>query len=113
MLKGVRAGGLDGLRRAERPSQPEMETWMSVGSPFVTEVPFLSRLFLDGTPVHKGTWDSSAASLDGYSTLSCHLPRVAPVRAILVPPDGAAKRLIILCSDLELPPSEVVAIASE
>ncbi len=113
MVKGIRQGGTDGLGRSERPTQPAMDAWTEAGSPFVTSVPFLSRLFLDGTPVHKGSWDDAAEALDGYSTLSCHLPRVSRVRAVVVPPTGGGKRLIVLSSDLDLPPSEAVAIAAE
>jgi len=113
VLKGLRSGGLDGLRRSERPTQPAMTAWMEAGAPFATEVPFLSRLFLDAKPVHKGTWEEAATQRDGYSTLSCHLPRAAPVRAILVPAHDGEARRIIVTSDLELAPSEAVEIASE
>ena len=111
LLRRLRDGDVDGLSRAERPDQQRLEQWMEAGAAFATEVPFLSRLFLNGTPLHKGTWAEAATEADGLQTATCHLPRVAPVRAVFVPAGGDFDRRILVCSRTDLGPTEIVALA--
>lgn len=111
-LRQLRAGSLDGLARSERPLGSTLDRWMESGAPFVSEVPFLSRLFLDDKPLHKAGFADAAQEQDGLPTLLCHLPRVAAVRAVLVPAEGDAARRILVASDAALGPARIKAIAS-
>lgn|GEM_PF-1964122 len=111
-LRKWREGDTDGMTRGERSDGQTLERWLDAGGPFVTEVPFLSRLFLDNSPVHKGALEASGTAADGVVSLSCHLPRVAPVLAVVVPADGDRKRRILVSSNLEARPAEVVALAA-
>jgi hypothetical protein len=112
LLRQLRAGSLDGVGRSERPSGEVLERWMGAGTPFVTEVPFLSRLFLDDKPLHNAGFAAAAEAVDGLDTVVCHLPRVARVRAVIVPAEGAAARRILVASDPELGPAQIKAIAA-
>jgi hypothetical protein len=109
-LRRWREGDTDGLRRAER-SGADFERWVDSGAAFVTEVPFLSRLFLDNSPLHKGALEERGTAADGLISLACHLPRVAPVQAVVIPASGDSKRRILVSSALDARPADVVALA--
>jgi hypothetical protein len=111
LLKRLRESGTEGLARSERPSPEAIDDWRAAGAHFVTEVPFLSRLFLDGKPLHRGSFEAGSIEQEGLATLECHLPRVSRVRAIRVPPIGDVGSRILVCTDASLPASEVVSIA--
>lgn len=111
LLRSLRSGELDGLARQERPGGESLDRWMSSGAPFVSEVPFLSRLFLHDKPLHKGAFTDAATEADGLQTLVCHLPRVSGVRAVWVPPEGDRKRRILVSSNADLSPSTIAKIA--
>jgi hypothetical protein len=68
-------------------------------------------LFLDGKPLHRGSFEAGSIEQEGLATLECHLPRVSRVRAIRVPPIGDVGSRILVCTDASLPASEVVSIA--
>lgn len=104
-LKKLRETGTEGLDRSERPSPEALQAWRAEGAHFVTEVPFLSRLFLDGKPLHRAGFEAAAIEQGGLPTLMCHLPRVSRVRAIRLA-DGR----ILVCTDADLPAGEVVSI---
>ena len=53
----------------------------------------------------------AATEADGLQTATCHLPRVAPVRAVFVPAGGDFDRRILVCSRTDLGPTEIVALA--
>lgn len=111
-LRSLRSGDHALLRRSEQPPGPIWETWIAGGAAFVTEVPALSRLFLDGVPLHRGTWDSGATTDGGTTRLECQLPRVAPVVAVWVPAEGERPRRILCASLLDLGAAEIVQVAS-
>ncbi len=103
-LKRLRESGTEGLDRSERPSPEALADWRTSGAHFVTEVPFLSRLFLDGTPLHRAAFEQAATDDAGLPALMCHLPRVSRVRAI------RANGRILVCTDAELAAADVVSI---
>jgi len=111
LVRELRSGQVDALPRGERPDQELFERWVESGAHFVTEVKFLSRLFLDNTPLHKAAFDAAAEVEGGLSALNCHLPRVAPVRAVLVAASEDAPRRILVASDRELSPASVLGLA--
>lgn len=111
LLKKLRESGTEGLDRSERPSPEAMADWRRSGAHFVTEVPFLSRLFLDGRPLHRAAFEAASVDQDGLATLECHLPRVSRVRAIRVPPAGDGSSRILVCTDPAVPAREMVSIA--
>ena len=111
LLRELRRGGLDGLVVAERPRGDELEAWLEAGSPFVSEVPFFSRLFLDNLPLHKAAFEEFSQEVDGFHVLDCHLPRVAQVRAVVVPSKGQQSRRILVGSDRDQAPADLLALA--
>ncbi|HCP45098.1 MAG TPA: hypothetical protein DIU15_03600 [Deltaproteobacteria bacterium] len=110
ILRELRAGQRDALPRGERPGSEVFDRWIDSGAHFVTEVTFLSRLFLDNTPLHKAGFDEACDSEGPYGALDCHLPRVAPVRAVLVPPSGDTGRRILVSSNKALTAADVVGL---
>jgi hypothetical protein len=103
-IRALREGNLDALTRAERPDAEAIEQWTSEGAHFATEVPVLSRLFVDGAPMHRGRWDELSRVTDLGTTVECQLPRVSPVLALLVPEAEGRPRRILITSDLGLAP---------
>ena len=110
LLKRLRESGTEGLDRSERPSPEALQDWRATGAHFIAEVSFLSRLFLDGTPLHRTVFDAAGVEQDGLVSLECQLPRVCRVRAVRVPRQGDAVRRILVCSDVSLPVAEVASI---
>ncbi len=109
-VRSVQGGSLDLLARDERLDGRSFEEWMLAGGPFATEVPFLSRLFLDNTPVHKALFDERSAADGDLRVLDCHLPRVSRVRAVLVPATEGTARRILLSSSKELGGEQIRAL---
>ena len=109
-VRSVQGGSHDMLGRDERPDGRSFEQWVEAGGPFLTEVPFLSRLFLDNTPVHKQLFMDRSEEQGELRILDCHLPRVSRVRAVLVPASGAAPRRILVSSSQELSGEQIVAL---
>lgn len=93
-LRELQNGSHEALARSERPSGELFERWMESGRHFVTEVPFLSRLFLDNAPLHKQAFLERATEEGSLRWLDCHLPRVARVRAVWVP-EGEGRTLAV------------------
>jgi len=94
LLRDLQAGSHDGLARSERPPGALFERWMESGAHFVTEVPFLSRLFLDNAPLHKAAFLERSTDDGGLRWLDCHLPRVGRVRLVWVQ-QGDQRRLVL------------------
>jgi hypothetical protein len=94
VLRDVQAGSHEHLARSERPGGELFERWMATGRHFVTEVPFLSRLFLDNAPLHKQSFLDHAAPEGDLRVLDCHLPRVGRVRAVWVP-EADGRRIVV------------------
>ncbi len=110
-LRSLREGNWDCLSRGEQPLPQDAERWIADGAPFITEAPVLSRLFLDGAPLHKGRWDELSTERGGYRVLECQLPRVAPVLAIWVPESEGRPRRLIMVSEPAADPAAVHAAA--
>ncbi|MCO4768928.1 MAG: hypothetical protein KDA24_02790 [Deltaproteobacteria bacterium] len=105
LVRELQGGSLSSLARSERPAGSLFERWVHAGGHFVTEVPFLSRLFLDNAPLHGQSFKEAATADGDLLWLDCHLPRVARVRAVRVPvPEG---RRIVLGSDREASASSI------
>lgn len=106
LVRSLQGGSLEGLTRGEHPSGSLFERWVEAGGHFVTEVPFLSRLFLENAPLHKGLFAERATDAPEGAWLDCHLPRVGRVRAVMVlRPEG---RRIILSSDQSASAGDIV-----
>ena len=110
LLRTVQSGSFEGLSRVEQPAGGLFERWMEGGRHFVTEVPFLSRLFLDNSPLHTAGFEERASGEGAVRWLDCHLPRVGRVRAVRVQEDGGKR--IIVGSDREAEPAALLAVAS-
>lgn len=110
-LRELRGGDHALLRRSERPEGDVWERWIGGGAAFATEVPVLSRLFVDGVPVHRGSWEAMAQHIGGFSVAECQLPRVAPVRVVVVPAEGDRPRRVLATSVLDLSPTALVRLA--
>lgn len=110
LVRSIQGGSHDLLGAGERLEARSFEQWMRAGGPFVTEVPFLSRLFLDNTPVHKQLFADRASEEGDLLVLDCHLPRVSRVRAVLVPATQTEARRILVSSSRELRGEEIVAL---
>ncbi len=111
LLRRLRSGSTNDLVRSERPDGSTLDGWMESGAPFVTEVPFASRLFLNDKPLHKSAFGDSPADAAGARTLVAHLPRVSRVRAVLVAPEGAPRARVLASSDVELSADEIRGVA--
>lgn len=108
-VRAVQGGSTDALGRDERPDGRTFEQWVEAGGPFVTEVPFLSRLFLENNPLHKQLFIERSTEEGALRVLDCHLPRVSRVRAVLVPA-GDAPRRIVVSSARDLTGAQIVAL---
>jgi hypothetical protein len=109
MLDALRAGNLDGLPGRDQPDSAMLDGWLAAGAPFVSEVPFLSRLFVDNRPAGPGDLDGIAPDAGGVRALDVLLPRIARVRAFVAPrPDG--KRRIAVASGEGLDAPSVFAL---
>jgi hypothetical protein len=109
-VRSVQGGSHDLLGRHERPDGRSFEQWVEAGGPFLTEVPFLSRLFLDNTPVHKQLFMDRSHEQGTLRILDCHLPRVSRVRAVLVPGSATAPRRILVSSSRELSGEQILTL---
>jgi hypothetical protein len=110
-LRELRRGSTSGLARSERPSGELLEAWVEAGAPFATELSSMARLMLDNVPLHKGSWEAAAEMKEGFSTLVCHLPRVARVVGVYVPSTEETPRRILVSSDLQISAAKLVATA--
>ena len=111
LLRDLRGGSLDGLKASERLPGDRLERWLDTGSPFISEVPFFSRLFLDNLPLHKGAFEDASKDVNGFQVLDCHLPRVAQVRAVVVPSAEGQARRILVSSNRAQAPGDLLALA--
>jgi len=111
-VRSVQGGSTEQLGRSERPDGQRFEQWVEAGGPFVTEVPFLSRLFLENTPIHKQLFQERATNEGGLAVLDCHLPRVSRVRAVLVPATEASGRRILVSSSRTLTAPQILGLLS-
>lgn len=110
-LRRWRDGNTEGQARAERAPGEVLEGWVQAGAPFVTEVSYLSRLFVDNRPMDQGRLVELADDVDGLLVFAAHLPRVSRVLAVVVPAEGDAGRRILVTSDADLEPAALVAAA--
>ena len=110
-LRELRRGSTSGLARSERPSGELLEAWVEAGAPFATELSSMARLMRDNVPLHKGSWEAAAEMKEGFSTLICHLPRVARVVGVYVPSAEETPRRILVSSDLQISAAKLVATA--
>lgn len=110
-LRDLRSGSTSGLTHSERPGGQLLERWLKDGAPFATELSSMAGLMNENVPLYKGSWDAAAEEKDGLSTLICQLPRVAQVLGVFVPGEGSKPRRILVSSDLEIPPRELLAQA--
>jgi len=111
LLRSLQGGDFGLLDRAERPSAEKQETWLSGGSPFVTELPSFSRLFLEGVPLHRSAFESAARQEEDAQVLFCHLPRVCRVLAVVVAGEDPSGPRILVSSSQELAPAQVLHLA--
>jgi hypothetical protein len=111
LLRALQGGDFGRLQRAERPPSEQQERWIAGGGVFVTELPSFSRLFVDGVPLYRAAFEAASAEENGLAVLSCHLPRVCRVRAVVVADDGPSGRRILVSSNPELAATEVVRLA--
>ena len=107
LIRELQDGSHASLARSERPTGEVFERWMESGRHFVTEVPFLSRLFLNNAPLHKQAFMESSTEEGSLRWLDCHLPRVARVRAVWVP-EGEG-RLLAVGSDRDASAADIAA----
>jgi hypothetical protein len=110
-LRDLRGGSTSGLTPSERPGGELLERWLAKGAPFATELSSMAGLMSENMPLYKGAWDAAAGNQDGLSTLVCQLPRVAQVLGVYIPAEGSRSRRILVSSDLEIPPRELLTQA--
>jgi hypothetical protein len=110
-LRDLRGGSTSGLTPSERPGEQLLERWLKDGAPFATELSSMAGLMSENMPLYRAAWDAVAEEQDGLSTLVCQLPRVARVLGVFVPEAGSRPRRILVSSDLEISPRELLARA--
>ena len=77
----------------------------------MAELPSFSRLFLDGVPLHRSSFEAAASTAGDFAVLSCQLQRVCPVQAVVVEQDGTSRRILV-SSDRSMSAPEVVRLAA-
>ena len=111
LVRSLREGSTSQLAGVEAPPGELFERWFRGGGAFVTQVPSFARLFVENVPLHRAKFDELASDDEGHACLDCHLPRVARVRAVVLAPEGDAKRRILVTSERDMNPAAVVALA--